>query len=1027
MVTFLQDQTDPWLTHRMRQLAQRAEAEELIGKGAFTAIKEFLAIARAAVLGEPAPKFGALRPITVARDRARFATEDDPQNVPGSELVPVSLDAWPSEQVWLQLLATHVIPRIGDVWDIHYGTQTTFNDSRWKFAYLEEVTDRLKIWPAGAFEDIRFELLEGIQQGETIRELRARVGRSLNIDARSRTAQANINHLTTVIDDPETGDAERRAAKAQRSQLYRSMDIEDAEWQWKAARIARTEAMGAMNGGTYAGARVHEISTGEHRWKQWWSTTDNRTRDSHWAAHMQVQPLDVDFTVGGYSLAHPGQAGAPAGEVINCRCLMLVLTLEEAQQEQFRYNQLRPGRTNIEGQQMDDNGAPLATAEFCPRERRAQLTVSPRVLSVRAAQRNIHIHPGDALEALQAASGWCELPANGWTAAEIERMTTMTQPVTLPAAPAAADPAADKPLPVGWRGALAPLNRPSADWRMLLLADGAQPDNRPLPLPFKYQDEQWPGHDGAVGVGLITKLWAEGGMLWGSGPFDLKDPRAAEVARKVGEGYQGWVSVDLDPPRVAEYLWYDKNGQPIDGPSPDGVEVEALPEWRLSSSTLVMDQAFPEAKVFPVYDPAELVTAAQLDARYRFSTAAGTAAFTVTGDTGLPWAPRDHAWDGSAASQRVAEWAGGVGNLDAARYARAFLYRDAAGDPKQVGSYKLGFADIVGGQLLAVWDGVTAAYAATQGARSPLNVPDADMTSILSKLDALYNSAATAFDDPTIVPPSKKMALIAGVAPLAAPADWFMYPGFNGPTGWTVTEDGRVYGHAGLFEGVEGATPHIGWYMSGRRFFAPRDAQYDRHNSKPYRVAEGYDIGVGLVVIDTNHAPTHWSTTAGEAMDHYANTGARVAMVRAGSDQWGTWVAGTLLPGLSPEKLVDVKALALSGDWREVDGKVHFICGLGVNNEALHVPRQVIGEDGRIKAMVAACPVPSFARTAPPVASPAPVTRYVMADPAEFARAIVAEQSLARRREAEALALYSRVVGPELDKLAARIKGVFGR
>jgi hypothetical protein len=1014
MATFLEDQTDPWLTARMRQLAQRAEAEELIGTGVFTAIKQFLAIAKAAVLSLPPPE--PLRPITTVaqvRGRLAFQTEEE------EPLPPPTLDAWPDEQIWLELLATHVIPRVGDVWDIHYGLQTTFDDSRWKFAYLEEVTDRLKIWPAGAFEDVRFELLEGIQQGETIRDLRARVGRSLDIDARSRAAQAQINHLTKIIEDPETDSGTRQAARGERAELYRSMDIEDAEWQWKAARIARTEAMGAMNGGTYAGARVHMITTGEARWKQWWSTTDNRTRDSHWVAHMQVRPLEEAFTVGGYSLQHPGMAGGPAHEVINCRCLMLVLTLEQAHAEQIRYNQTRPLRTNIDGLPMDDAGNALATEAFCPRERRAQLKGSVEMLQAIAISRGLMRLP---IGALKAAGGWCAPPT--FDISDPERTDVMTQPVTLPAAPADAVTPEEKPLPVGWKGPLAPLNRPSADWRMLLLEAGATPDTRPLPLPFKFQDEQWGGHDGAFGVGLITKVWEQDGLMWGSGPFDLKDGRAAEVARKVGEGYQGWVSVDLDPPRVAEYRWYDKDGNPIDGPSPDGMEVEALPEWRLSSATLVMDQAFPEAKVYPVYDAAELVTAAQLEEQYAVSTAA-TAAFTVTGDTGLPWAPRDHAWDGSAASQRVAEWAGGVGDLDPARYARAFLYRDPDGDPKAVGSYKLGFADVVDGELRAVWNGVTAAFAATQGARSPLDVPESDLDGIMSKLDALYSSAAKAFDDDTIEPPGQRMALVAAGGPLAAPADWFMYPGFTGPTGWTVTEDGRVFGHAGLFEGVEGATPHIGWYMSGRRFFAPRDAQYDRHNSKVYRVREGYDIGVGLVVIDTNHAPTDRSTTAGQAMDHYANTGARVAYVRAGSDRWGTWVAGTLVPGLTPEQLVNVRALSLSGDWREIDGKVQFICGLGVNVEALHVPRQVTGEDGRILAMVAACPVPpALTFGPPPVAVPAtaPVTRYVIADPAEFARAVIAEQDAARERQAEAMALYSRIIGPELDKLAARVK-----
>lgn len=967
------DGDDPWLTQRMRDVAGIAEAETEIGIGTLEAVTRFLAIARAAILGEPAP---------------RFATEPEQQQPP-----PPDLDAWPPQQVWLDLLAVHVIPRVRDVFGGRFTAQALdepIDDSRWSSAYLEEVFDRLRIWPDGAFEEIRFELLEGMAQGEDNRQLRARVGRVLDIDARSREAQADIREQTKIIEDPGSSDAERKRARATRAALYRSQDIADAQWQWKAARIARTETMGAWNGGTYAGAQAYQAATGRQRFKQWWSTTDNRTRDSHWAAHMQVQPLIEPFSVGGFALDHPGQAGGPGHEVINCRCSLLILSPAEAAQQQERYAELRPERRTIKGDLMDDAGQPIGT---------------------------------DQGQFLAKTPDQAHLFSSRTTLQEPD--TQGDDPMTTPAPvapPDTAQPAAPdaRPLPVGWRGILAPVNKPSADYRMLLLGENEQPQHRPLPIAIKYQDEQWGGHDGAFGVGLATKIWREGDNIWGSGPFDLNDPRAADVARKVGDGYQGWISLDLDPPRLAEYRWY-QGDSPCDGPMDDAQEVESYADWRISSATLVMDAAFPEAKVWPVYDVAELVPVADLpQAAAPALASGGVIELAVVGDVGLPFAPREHPWDEAAARARVAEWAGGVGSLDADRFARAFLYRDPDGDPGNVGSYKLGFADLIDGELRAVFRAIGQAA----GRLDQTQIAASDLGGVKARLRGLYESAAKAFDDPTISAPSGLTASASAI-PLAAPAAWFMYPEFDGPTRWTVLDDGRCFGHIGLHEGVAEATPHLGWLMAGRRIFAPNNTRFTRHNSKPYRVAEGYDIAVGCMVINTDHAPTDPWTTAAMAADHYANTGFLAAYGRAGKDQWGDWFAGVLAPGLTPEQFVTTKAMSLSGDWREIDGEVQLICALGCNIEALHtpIPRQLIGEDGRILALTAACPVPAnYTPVTPPAQVVKPTTRYIVADPVEFARALIAEDRAQREREAEAARLYARMVGAEIDKLAARMR-----
>jgi SPP1 gp7 family putative phage head morphogenesis protein len=84
--------------------------------------------------------------------------------------------------------------------------------------------------------------------------------------------------------------------------------------------IARTEVIGAYNGGTLEAWKQSGVVTK----KRWLATLDERTRETHTAAHGQVVPLDDDFEVGGFSGPCPGQMG-DAGEDINCRCTMTAI------------------------------------------------------------------------------------------------------------------------------------------------------------------------------------------------------------------------------------------------------------------------------------------------------------------------------------------------------------------------------------------------------------------------------------------------------------------------------------------------------------------------------------------------------------------------------------------------------------------------------------------------------------------------------------------------------------------------------
>lgn len=81
--------------------------------------------------------------------------------------------------------------------------------------------------------------------------------------------------------------------------------------------IARTETIGAANGGTLEAWKQTGVVTG----KVWLAALDDRTRDTHVLAHGQTVGIDEDFEVGAGSGPAPGQIGL-AEEDIQCRCSM---------------------------------------------------------------------------------------------------------------------------------------------------------------------------------------------------------------------------------------------------------------------------------------------------------------------------------------------------------------------------------------------------------------------------------------------------------------------------------------------------------------------------------------------------------------------------------------------------------------------------------------------------------------------------------------------------------------------------------
>ena len=535
---------DPWLPQRMHARATVARHERAVTAAVAAAMAAFLEVARARVLGLPDPQLAAL---TAA------APPDTP---PGGQPDPA---AWPTGTEWQQFVQTYINPALSAAFGHTFAQLALTAPSAalaWAQQHLATVWDRLVIWPEGAFEEIRHDLIESHAAGESIDQLRDRLGQTLHIDAPSRRIRALAAEQRRIRDNPDSSPAQVAAARAKLRELYAGLDAADRSWHYLARRIARTETMGAVNAGTWTGAVVYAQESGATRFKQWLATDDQRVRDSHRHADGQLRPLTEAFSVGGHDLQYPGEPIGPAHEVIQCRCTLAILT--EAMHAKAAAAQQRL--------------AEAAEAVALPDDEDAALTAA-----------------GDQQEA------------------------TVTAPTTTaPADEAAADEPAGTPN--GWRGPIIPIDHLSGDGRYFARPDGGV-RIRPLPLPLKYQLVSREAHDNAVVWARVDRAWEQDGFLWGEGAIDVDDPQAVDIALKVARGFAGWVSADLDDltaearcidgdSNVGECEsmgTVDEDGWLVDLPDDVRVIMYAS-DWRLMGATLVADPAFAEVRIEVLYD-----------------------------------------------------------------------------------------------------------------------------------------------------------------------------------------------------------------------------------------------------------------------------------------------------------------------------------------------------------------------------------------------------------------------------------------
>lgn len=142
--------------------------------------------------------------------------------------------------------------------------------------------------------------------------------------------------------------------------------------------------------------------------------------------------------------------------------------------------------------------------------------------------------------------------------------------------------------------------------------------------------------------------------------------------------------------------------------------------------------------------------------------------------------------------------------------------------------------------------------------------------------------------------------------PDVPPAEWFNEPldvEIKGAI--TVTDEGRIYGMI-----APANTSHRGY--QDRAVYVPMgNVDYSKFLKGETIVAGGGRVVTGVITADCGH-----SRTAAQ-MEQFDNTCSMVASVNVG--EWpgrGVWMAGALLPGVTPSQISKLMAGAISGEWR---------------------------------------------------------------------------------------------------------------
>lgn len=541
----------------------------------------------------------------------------------------------------------------------------------------------------------------------------------------------------------------------------------------------------------------------------------------------------------------------------------------------------------------------------------------------------------------------------------------------------------------GWRGPLAPVDIATGDKRKF--APGAL-GSRSLPLPFRWQERQERGHDGAVVVGALTgyavltePLEWEGvilpaGTIMGEGYF-LDEEVIPDVAKAKHLAKHKVVgpSVDLEPTMQVTYVdketgnAFNPNECAHTGSCPDHGEA-VITDATITAATLVPITAFADCRAPQMFTR----TVAQ-DAEFAAGAATlrQTAAARFVDWDDVPIAEAGTPWDPAGARERLREWARaedlpvGEAETDWRRFSLGFLHADEAGPagyPDVEAGYYFQIVDIIDGQPTIVPEAVFAASTRVDSA----TLGSTAKREIRETLEDLYGQLAEEFgmDDELHAPWAREHQVSSGASASCGCADkWAAMGTQTASTDFDVFAGMPPYPADAFNVQLDRLTPitieqrpgepfarvfgHAASWKSCNRGYRgvcvppPRSATgYSQFHLGAVRTDQGL-LSVGKIVQGEGHPDT--GTGARIARAFYDRTSKTTALVRADDDKFGVKVAGVVAPGVSAEEATMLLASPPSGDWK--DGEM--IAVLAVNVPGHVVPRATM-VDGQPRNMVAA-------------------------------------------------------------------------
>lgn len=438
-----------------------------------------------------------------------------------------------------------------------------------------------------------------------------------------------------------------------------------------------------------------------------------------------------------------------------------------------------------------------------------------------------------------------------------------------------------------------------------------------LPVPLRWNKEDSHGgepHTVAVNVGRIDKIWRDGDKIMGSGVLNLSEPDGQRVFDLIKGKFLRGVSIDADSIGDAdvELVWpedgTDAEGDDdplallFGGPPPEKMIFHA---GRIRAATLVDIPAFAEAYIALTDDKGAVVAGG---VPYQFGAVGAH-------DT----ATSDAEWDAGANEKRLPSPL----TLAQARAAYAWFDDAAVEDgeiPKTACKFLHHEISADGSAGAANLAACSATIGALHGARTPTTIPDADRRGVY---DHVAGHLRDAGQEPEPFSVRRAVTAAVSMADHRPPLDWFTDPGLAGYTGIVVTDEGRVYGHVAPWNAC-----HIGY--DGECVTAPREDVHDHYMTGEVVCSDGSRSQVGQITIGTGHASLYMK--ARPAADHYDNTGTAIADVAVGNDKHGIWLAGAIRPGADPQAVFELRAAGrVSGDWRNIGGKLRLVALLGVN------------------------------------------------------------------------------------------------